>query len=804
MTSLVATREALERFTEELPAAGLKPGRLRRHAIGTQAMITQALSTERPATIWIDHNLATLVSEALEEPALQRPALTFFRGIRRRLKQALANDPDGLAPALALALGGARSSDDPQTEEEAALVLKALANPHAGPRLLNAAVHLLARAARKKGGAAAKLFQSARGDFETLVAALKKRLPNHPDVALDEIRLKLLAAREAETEARVTWLEACRAGLGDFEKRFGESRASRRLRAEVIGLRARSPKPGKELVKDALALFDHGLKSGTLDPKTAERLARALGRSKQLARDQALDLAARIKAFAGDDGGPWRHTMAHLMEQGGDEGGLSRLWEEVILADPNDKNAAAGLADRLLSNLRGGLKPPFDNQVLDHVLNAVPPGKMARWSAQDLKALFDVVREGFGEERLLTFLEERVLKVREHRAKRSLWDEALALCQDPKRRLALARRAVKEGKHERARIALVEDAIASGEGLDEAEKLLKPLLQAKGPIAAEAQTLQRKLLKHPDLNRNHYGRLVAFEQDLGLGTSKTFKLRVVFTSKNYLLADLVGRSAPTFYEHKYLRTMLRDKDLPKGITLDLLRKGDILHAPIRGTDADPKRDKASLRVYWISDPAQVTSEKDAAALKGRAREAERALGIGSGKLLALKVFIDKRRKDLTARFAKKGVQGRIAVTPEQLPEGLSPDALGDGRRLWGIVVRSDEGQLTIDGKLSPSAPDEPVSEANAPSKPEQSAAKDDATATATEAADAKPEPTPSEDTPATEEPADAKPEPEPAPSDAPDEPPTESEPPPADEPEPSAETAAPTAPSGDTPPREEG
>ena len=181
MTSLVATREALERFTEELPAAGLKPGRLRRHAIGTQAMITQALSTERPATIWIDHNLATLVSEALEEPALQRPALTFFRGIRRRLKQALANDPDGLAPALALALGGARSSDDPQTEEEAALVLKALANPHAGPRLLNAAVHLLARAARKKGGAAAKLFQSARGDFETLVTALKKRLPNHRD-----------------------------------------------------------------------------------------------------------------------------------------------------------------------------------------------------------------------------------------------------------------------------------------------------------------------------------------------------------------------------------------------------------------------------------------------------------------------------------------------------------------------------------------------------------------------------------------------------------------------------------------------
>ncbi|TNF35072.1 MAG: hypothetical protein EP329_06575, partial [Deltaproteobacteria bacterium] len=99
--NLAATREALDRFVNELPA-GLHADHLRRIADATRALAEQALAQPGAPAAWADHNLAVTVADGLSDDATRGAAHTLFMGVRRRLAEALERDGDDLAAALAL------------------------------------------------------------------------------------------------------------------------------------------------------------------------------------------------------------------------------------------------------------------------------------------------------------------------------------------------------------------------------------------------------------------------------------------------------------------------------------------------------------------------------------------------------------------------------------------------------------------------------------------------------------------------------------------------------------------------------
>tara|TARA_B100000674_G_C37884160_1_gene935824 strand:- start:619 stop:1557 length:939 start_codon:yes stop_codon:yes gene_type:complete len=246
----------------------------------------------------------------------------------------------------------------------------------------------------------------------------------------------------------------------------------------------------------------------------------------------------------------------------------------------------------------------------------------------------------------------------------------------------------------------------SDETLDEALEVLRPLLDVKGAIGAKAQELHRKISKSPALRGSQRDGLVAFEEAIGVGTAKLFDLRVAHTGHNYLLADINDRPAPRFYDHKYLRVMIKADELPKDLPFAALKKGDTFKAPVRGQDADPKKDK-NPRLYWVADPSALTTELTVEGLNDRLRSLESKFGVGTGDIVRIKVGWDPKRKELTARlFGKKG-KAEFPLRPQlkvsNLPEGIKPDGLGRGKRAWGLV-EVEEGKTgrryLVQGTLS--------------------------------------------------------------------------------------------------------
>ena len=113
MSHEAAVREALTRYLTETPASGLLADRLARTARTTLSLYDQAVGIPGANTAWADHNLATIVTSGLNDPALASATKTLFLGTRRRLTAALEAEPDDLAPAAALALGACAAPDDP-------------------------------------------------------------------------------------------------------------------------------------------------------------------------------------------------------------------------------------------------------------------------------------------------------------------------------------------------------------------------------------------------------------------------------------------------------------------------------------------------------------------------------------------------------------------------------------------------------------------------------------------------------------------------------------------------------------------
>ncbi|PIE17344.1 MAG: hypothetical protein CSA66_06015, partial [Proteobacteria bacterium] len=567
--NLAATREALVRFAAELPA-GLHADRLQRTAEATRALIDQALAQRGAPTAWADHNLAVVVAEGLDDAACRPAALALFMGVRRRFTEALERDPDDLAPALALARGAAEATDDPRTAEDIAAVSLTLARPQAGPRLVAAAVSLVAAAGGARQAAVKAAAAHAAVSVRQAAERVSARLPDHPGAALDRVRLALLEARAAEGSARAAALSTVRGLLADHQRRFGDTRAARDILSGVLALEARGAAAAQDVKRDALALIATEAKGRTLTAKRAAKLVRTIHRAGQLDAEVAGQVSDLLAPLYEDADPRWFEARELLYEATGESSRLLTLWQDAIEADPKHRHAAKGLAERLMRNLREGLAAPFDNAILDRVLDGLSPGAVARWAGDDITRLLDHVSSAFGTERAFRFARDTLLAARELRKKDFLWRRALGLAEalgaHSDALVDIARRAVKQRGLADARLALARALIARGERLDEADDALRPLHQSKGEHAAEAQALKQKIKGDPSFRKAQRDTLLAYEHKLGIGSDKAHELKVVFIARGYVLAELVELPAPDFYEHKHLRTMIRAEDLPAGVT----------------------------------------------------------------------------------------------------------------------------------------------------------------------------------------------------------------------------------------------
>jgi tetratricopeptide (TPR) repeat protein len=694
MANLVATREALERFAAELPLAGLGADRLRRTSEATRALIEQALAIPHPETGWIDHNLAVVVAGALSDEATAEAGLVLFIGVRRRLGEALSRDPDDLAAALALALGAAGATDDERTAADIAAVGNAVGRPQAGPALVGAAVKLVLAVGREASEPVIAAAAAAVGPVKAAVDALSLRLSAHPDTALDRARLELLAARDAEGDARQAGLDRMHAVLADHEARFGPTAQARGLRGELLSLRARSGGAASDVRRDAIALFEAQAADRSLSPDQADRLIRTIERTGKLDAHAASHLSSLIEGLVGRDERRWHKPLARLLREAGDEAAFITLQERALREEPDNSEAARVITERLVRNLRAGLPSPFESEILERALAAVPQQTLARWSADDVAAVMGLATKTFGARQAAHFASERLLHNRTLSKRDGLWHRTMELwgeLGDEDGMMEIARRAVRDRNLPEARLLLAEKLLERGERLDEADELLRPLCDARGPDAAKAHRLRDKLSAHPALKAGRRDALLAFEERVGIGTDKRFAMRVIHTTPSYVLVELSEVAAPDAYEHKHVRTLVRAQDLPSGVSPLHMRRGDGLEAPLRGQDADPDRDKGGIRVYWVSDPTAIRLQRGPAEIAARLDQEEARFGIGGDAPVALKVGREGRSGHLSARiFAAGGgteMGERARVEPEQLPEGTTPEQLGKGKRYWARVVR---------------------------------------------------------------------------------------------------------------------
>ncbi|MCC6621779.1 MAG: hypothetical protein IT385_11025 [Deltaproteobacteria bacterium] len=743
--NLVATREALDRFAHELPA-GTAGDRLRRLAETTRALYDQAAAARGASTAWADHDLGVLVAEALgaaphgADQAFRAAAEALHLGVRRRLLDALAGDPDDLALALALALGASQAASDRSVPAEAEARLvddlravgAALARPQAGPRLTEAATRLVIHAAASSADALKKAAGDLAPVVRDAVERLSRRLPDHPDLALDRIRLVLVAARASDGHERSAALSMARGLLSDHEARFGPSEAQREIVGQVLQLRGKEAAPG-DVARDALALIASDARDHALDARRTTKLLRAVARAGALDREVAKKVKDLVQPAIshGAAGEQWGEALSFIYEALGDEAALLALSEKAIAKDPKDQHAARALFERLLRNLRQRLGSPFETPVLDATVHAVPFQALGTLSADDIDALVHLLEETFGAERAVTFV-KRLVQAKELEGRDFVWKKALAVAErarDVDAVVELGRRALQRkgaggagGGPVELRLALARALVERGVDLDEADDVLKPIASERGPHTGEAQALRARVKADPRYREARLQTLLAFEQQLGIGSDKRFELRVAYTSASYALAEVAERPAPDFYEHKHLRVMLRPEDLPDGVAPTDLKKGDKILAPVRGQDATFEKDKDNFRIYWVSDQRAVRLDLGNEDLGKRLATEEAAFGIGSGKIVPLKIAWDAKKSRLTARLLDRGgneFRSRPKLAADQLPDGVVAERVGGrGRRFWGLVVKDGDG-YAVSGKVlaaDPNAPAEPTSSEGAASE----------------------------------------------------------------------------------------
>lgn len=737
----LAAREALDRFIAALPS-GLASDAILRAATAVRALFAAAVDERGntpPSAAWADHNLAVLLTRALSDDlptTVRDPAAELFFGVRRRLLAALEHDTDDLAPALALAAGDlavirhAQLRFHDRLAEDFAAIANALGRPHAGHRLAHAALATLLAAAHHRDEAIAHAALTLVAPVRLAVEKVSARLPDHPDLALDRVRLLFLETRQhVDPTPALAALSTARGLLDDFGRRFGLAASQRDLYAELVSERSRLGLGGPDLRNEAARLLELETREQLHTPDRTRRLLKALRKARVLdaafARE-TMTLLGIGDASPSKDGTAdrWDEVRAILLDALGDEKALLQIAERTLLADAHHTASAKRLFDRWLVNTRQNLAAPFDSTIADRVLDAVPPVSLARLGQDELQSLVATVTDLFGHERAFRFLANRVLETREVRNRNDGWLVALDLAAKtgtPQSLLQLARIIRGDRVPPEVRLECARALIEANDDIELADELLRSLRGVRGAASRDVAALFGRVRNDPRLRDAHRRTLVSFEEKIGVGSGKPLKLRVIYTSPAYALAEIASEAAPECYEHKHLRAMVRDDDLPDGIKAADLKKGDQLEATVRGQDAHKQDDKgAALRIYWLADRARVKAAKaepeaapvrtDSAPAAARSdeapaepavdpRELEGHFGIGSGNPIEMRMLWDGRRKRLVVKLFdgdRQRFPAPVRAAADILPEGLEPQRLGrNGKRFTGLVEAFDDNNKRL-------------------------------------------------------------------------------------------------------------
>ena len=584
------------------------------------------------------------------------------------------------------------------TDRVTELGARAAESPLAGDRLLDAWSRHLASLGEGRDGSRKEQVARHAGRALALMDRILERLPYQEGVAAARLELLAQRVRTAESPARDEALGRLLTLAQDYEDRFGAAGHVEALRLFAALERVQAKGSGEGARREARTRLLALAQPGRLPDDELLRSLKAADRANLFKAEDHRQLAEALRERAASarpaDQAGLQKALRRSLERAGEKEALLEELVRDVTRDPKGRDASTSLVTHLIEALRKGSDvPTVPADSLRAAAAAASRGALAKLSAEDLTRWLGHLSERLGAEGAAEHLEGQILKTRELRKLRPLYDRGVALLREAGRRdaaLGLLREGFEKARHDDLRIAYARELLDLERDLPDAEDAVRPLLGAGGPLQAEAKALRDKLLAHPALEQQRRQQLLEFEDEVGIGTARAQRLRVLFTGDGFALTEVVDHPAPASYEHKHIRVMVRRSDLPGDLDIADLKKGRDVFAPVRGED--DSRKKGVLRVYWVADSALVDPGWSEDERLRRVTELEARFHIGSGASLPLRVRkVAPRRGQLWASIEAPQGAGRetfpsdVRITASDLPEGTELTDLKEGVQLYAPV-----------------------------------------------------------------------------------------------------------------------
>lgn len=681
---------------EPLSAAGAEAAELLDLARALRADVEADVGAGRVVSPYVEHNLAVLILGLAAMDRDDDRLAALWRAGAPLLTAGVASDPDDLAIAAALLELGHLA---PKERRARMLDLgeAASTNPLAGDRLFGAWARLLCTLADDPED------EALGRRLETAITRLDAFLEQRPwIVGIAAARLRLVAAHAGRSDAGVRdeALTRFRVLAADFGDRFGAAPEIEATRLDVALLRLQAKGAGDGARKEARELLISLAAPGRLSDGELLRALRGAERAGVLQKPDwaALvePLRARAQTARPSDRGGLHKALRKALEKAGDRGALLEALVADVTRSPRSREPASALVQHALAALAAGEEPQIPAEALRAAAAAANRGAFSRLDEEQLGRWLSHLASRLGADAAAEHVTGQLVHVRDLRRLAALWDRGEALLREAGREeaaLDLLREGFAGGGHDALRLRWAEAMLAAERELPEVDEALRALAGAAGPLQQRARELRHKVAAHPALERQRRELLLEHEDEIGVG-GRPLRLRVVYTGEGFALAEAVDHPAPSWYEHKHIRVMVRRADLPGDLDLADLKKGRDVFARVRGED-DLKR-KGGLRIYWVDGPVDPGwSEEERLR---RVTDLEGRFRIGTGASLSLRVRkVVPRQGALWASIESPARGGRetfpsdVRVVAGDLPEGARLADLRPGDQLFAPVDSVDAG-----------------------------------------------------------------------------------------------------------------
>jgi hypothetical protein len=558
----------------------------------------EAVASGAPENPYLVHNLAVLVVRGFDDAAGVEHAADVAASALHLLQKGLTSDPDDLTAALAIALHGQRSKLDQSVIEQ---LLDSTGLPHAGDRLPAATADALAAQAGNVDG---QWLASAAGRVATRLDAVLAKEPERESAATARLRLLLLAADTPVASDRNNTHQRLWTLLEDADRMFGPDaeRDLLRIRAAAHQIRDRESQIARKAVSKALRTAVRHAQGATADADSIVALHGALQRRRWLKGDNAKAigdaLEAVAKRFPNDPA--VLSALTDTLRATGDTDSLLEHHSDLVRRGTATDVSRDVLAKQWVKTIETGAPSGLSAEVEAWIAESFPTDVAKTLTESVGLLLMEAVSSTVGPDAAGRLAERVLLRQKQLASSKSLVVRAVQLLADagePERALKVGHKHLGQAGGSDLRLTLAKIHLGAGIDVGEADSVLKPLASTSGPIAAEAAALREQLHNHPDFQASLHRALLSVEARVGVGTDRAVRCRVIFPSDRYALAEMPASPAPSFYQHRYLRLMVNQKDLPDGLKVADLKKGFEFTTQIIGEN-DDRGDR--IRVYWIN------------------------------------------------------------------------------------------------------------------------------------------------------------------------------------------------------------